>query len=273
VGAAGRPALQGVQTREGGEHAGSGSAQRQCRWSSSSRTKQTVSRPQSFSPPLAALAFAAPRLYESPCTSCHPSLPTASAAVRMPDGQRKQRRFPPSATVEALYDFCLSQSEEAAGGRKFSLAQFGPGALAPSHPAPQARPACWSSSPCTAILSEVSCLPAQRASSCPACQRSHPPVLPSPLLLLLLPLQAPSRRWRTGSRRCRMRGCTAPCWCSSGRTEACLSCSSLVVRCRAKRGALVCCRGAAARGVAAQGSSTIESSAAAAAALLLGQSL
>ncbi|PSC74669.1 UBX domain-containing 2 isoform X1 [Micractinium conductrix] len=51
-------------------------------------------------------------------------------AVRLPDGRRAQRRFPPAAPVAALYDFCLSQSEEAAGGRPFSLSQAFPGAPA-----------------------------------------------------------------------------------------------------------------------------------------------
>ncbi|KAL4431383.1 hypothetical protein ABPG75_006639 [Micractinium tetrahymenae] len=51
-------------------------------------------------------------------------------AVRLPDGKRGQRRFPASAAVSALYDFCLSQSEEAAAGRAFTLAQAFPGAPA-----------------------------------------------------------------------------------------------------------------------------------------------
>lgn len=51
-------------------------------------------------------------------------------AVRLPDGRRGQRRFPASAPVAALYDYCLSQSEEAAAGRPFTLAQAFPGAPA-----------------------------------------------------------------------------------------------------------------------------------------------
>lgn len=59
--------------------------------------------------------------------SCRPS---PSPAVRLPDGRRVQRRFPGAAPVAAVYDLCLAHSEEAAGGRAFTLAQAGPGALA-----------------------------------------------------------------------------------------------------------------------------------------------
>lgn len=49
-------------------------------------------------------------------------------ALRLPDGRRVQRRFPADATLAAVYDLCLAQSEEAADGRAFTLAQAGPGA-------------------------------------------------------------------------------------------------------------------------------------------------
>eukprot|EP00887_Chlorella_sp_A99_P008221 scaffold12.g8221.t1 len=49
-------------------------------------------------------------------------------AVRLPDGRRPQRRFPRAAPVSALYDYCLTLSEEAAGGRPFTLAHTVPGA-------------------------------------------------------------------------------------------------------------------------------------------------
>lgn len=52
--------------------------------------------------------------------------------MRLPDGRRGQRRFPASAPVAALYDYCLSQSEEAAAGRPFTLAQAFPGEALPS---------------------------------------------------------------------------------------------------------------------------------------------
>lgn len=57
-----------------------------------------------------------------------PPVPAPLAALRLPDGRRLQRRFPGSALVAALYDFCLSQSDEAAAGRPFTLAQPFPGA-------------------------------------------------------------------------------------------------------------------------------------------------
>ncbi|GAB4816470.1 hypothetical protein N2152v2_003516 [Parachlorella kessleri] len=49
-------------------------------------------------------------------------------AVRFPDGKRGQRRFPRSAPLAAVHDYCLSQVEEAAAGRPFSLSQGFPGA-------------------------------------------------------------------------------------------------------------------------------------------------
>ena len=65
------------------------------------------------------------------CT-CICSRPSAAkparAALRLPDGRRVQRRFPADATLAAVYDLCLAQSEEAADGRAFTLAQAGPGA-------------------------------------------------------------------------------------------------------------------------------------------------
>lgn len=59
-----------------------------------------------------------------------PGLGTPSGcnmAVRFPDGQRRQRRFPRSATLSAVCAFCLAHCEEAAAGRKFTLAQSFPG--------------------------------------------------------------------------------------------------------------------------------------------------
>ena len=44
-----------------------------------------------------------------------------SVAVRLPDGSRVTRRFPRSAPLAALYDFCVSRCGEAATGRPFSL--------------------------------------------------------------------------------------------------------------------------------------------------------
>ena len=74
-------------------------------------------------------AFAGSRAGAKP-----PSTPsTPAAAVRLPDGRRGQRRFPGAAPVAALYDFSLSLSDEAAGGRAFLLAQAMPGA--PREPA------------------------------------------------------------------------------------------------------------------------------------------
>lgn len=49
-------------------------------------------------------------------------------AVRLPGGGREQRRFPRSAPVAAVRDWCLTLCEEAAGGRPFSLSQAMPGA-------------------------------------------------------------------------------------------------------------------------------------------------
>lgn len=48
-------------------------------------------------------------------------------AVRFPDGQRRQRRFPRSARIAAVRAFCLAHSEDAAAGRAFTLAQSFPG--------------------------------------------------------------------------------------------------------------------------------------------------
>ncbi len=47
--------------------------------------------------------------------------------MRFPDGRRGQRRFPRSGPLAAVHDYCLSQVEEAAGGRPFSLSQGFPG--------------------------------------------------------------------------------------------------------------------------------------------------
>ena len=47
--------------------------------------------------------------------------------VRFPDGQRRQRRFPRSATLDVLRAFCLVHSEEAAAGRPFALSESMPG--------------------------------------------------------------------------------------------------------------------------------------------------
>jgi hypothetical protein len=49
-------------------------------------------------------------------------------AIRFPDGSRQQRRFPSTAALQALVDFCLSKNEEAARGRAFGLAEAFPGA-------------------------------------------------------------------------------------------------------------------------------------------------
>ena len=51
-----------------------------------------------------------------------------SVAVRLPDGSRLARRFPRSAPLAALYDFCVSRCGEAATGRPFSLRPAMPGA-------------------------------------------------------------------------------------------------------------------------------------------------
>jgi hypothetical protein len=57
-----------------------------------------------------------------------------NVAVRFPDGQRRQRRFPRSAPVSAVRTFCLVGCAEAAAGRPFALAQSFPGAaLSPTH--------------------------------------------------------------------------------------------------------------------------------------------
>lgn len=51
------------------------------------------------------------------------------AGVRFPDGSRGQRRFPREAPLRALYDWCLSRSLEAAGGREFTLSEAAPGSI------------------------------------------------------------------------------------------------------------------------------------------------
>lgn len=49
-------------------------------------------------------------------------------AVRFPDGSRQQRRFPRSAPLSCVHDWCLTASMEAAGGRPFFLSEAAPGA-------------------------------------------------------------------------------------------------------------------------------------------------
>ncbi|CAL5224689.1 g7413 [Coccomyxa viridis] len=51
-------------------------------------------------------------------------------AVRFPDGQRRQRRFPREAPISVVVAFCHVSNEEAAAGRSFTLAQPFPGAPA-----------------------------------------------------------------------------------------------------------------------------------------------
>ena len=50
-----------------------------------------------------------------------------SIAVRFPDGQRRQRRYPKDAPLSAVAAFCLASGEEAAGGRPFALTETFPG--------------------------------------------------------------------------------------------------------------------------------------------------
>lgn len=50
-----------------------------------------------------------------------------SVAVRFPDGQRRQRRFPRAAPLEAVRAFCLVHSPDAAAGRPFALSESMPG--------------------------------------------------------------------------------------------------------------------------------------------------
>lgn len=50
-----------------------------------------------------------------------------SVAVRFPDGQRRQRRFPRQAPISAVAAFCRVSSEEAATGRPFVLTEPFPG--------------------------------------------------------------------------------------------------------------------------------------------------
>ena len=51
-------------------------------------------------------------------------------AVRLPDGSRVQRSFSRSDPVQVLHDFCITNSAEAAGGRRFQLGVPGPGGVA-----------------------------------------------------------------------------------------------------------------------------------------------
>ena len=71
-----------------------------------------------------------------------------SVAVRFPDGRRAQRRFPRTAPLQALRDFCLANSEEAAAGRSFALSESMPGATCAGSPFPVTShsPLCSSSS-------------------------------------------------------------------------------------------------------------------------------
>ncbi len=50
-----------------------------------------------------------------------------SIAVRFPDGQRRQRRFPRQALISAVAAFCRVSSPEAAAGRPFVLTEPFPG--------------------------------------------------------------------------------------------------------------------------------------------------
>ncbi|PRW20356.1 UBX domain-containing [Chlorella sorokiniana] len=85
-------------------------------------------------PPAAAAqpAAASPAELQAAAEARLPPEPAGSdgvrIAVRLPDGRRVQRRFPADAPLAAVYDLCLAQSEEAAGGRAFTLALAGPGA-------------------------------------------------------------------------------------------------------------------------------------------------
>ena len=144
--------------------------------------------------------------------------PAPGPAVRLPEGRRLQRRFPSDATVAALYDLCLSESAEAAGGRAFLLAPAAPGA--PRAP----RRACWRAGgadarpgrcmPCRAGArsgpSDCCSRTASPATACTPPLQSPPAFTPAHPPLAHCPLQAPPR-WRTGSRGCRRRGCPAPC--------------------------------------------------------------
>ncbi len=49
-------------------------------------------------------------------------------AVRFPDAGRQQRRFPRSAPLSCVHDWCLTVSKEAASGRPFFLSEAVPGA-------------------------------------------------------------------------------------------------------------------------------------------------
>ena len=48
-------------------------------------------------------------------------------AVRFPDGQRRQRRYPKDAPISAVAAFCVASNEEAAVGRSFALTESFPG--------------------------------------------------------------------------------------------------------------------------------------------------
>ena len=50
-----------------------------------------------------------------------------SIAVRFPDGQRRQRRYPQDAPISAVAAFCRASNQEAAGGRPFALTETFPG--------------------------------------------------------------------------------------------------------------------------------------------------
>ncbi len=49
-------------------------------------------------------------------------------ALRLPDGTRAQRKFPPSTPLHVIKTWCTSLSDEAAGGRLFTVAESIPGA-------------------------------------------------------------------------------------------------------------------------------------------------
>ncbi len=49
-------------------------------------------------------------------------------ALRLPDGTRAQRKFPPDAPLHTIKTWCISLSDEAAGGRLFAVMESIPGA-------------------------------------------------------------------------------------------------------------------------------------------------
>lgn len=53
--------------------------------------------------------------------------PSVSIAVRLPNGRRVTRAFPPSAPLTALRDFITSEVEDVASGYTFSLKEPFPG--------------------------------------------------------------------------------------------------------------------------------------------------